>query len=313
MNRHKNERRARLVSLCVVFTPALVAAWYCHPPISASPLIQSEDKLKDPRFIAEGAKLFAPTCGNAYCHGSGGIGGGAPMLRGKSDPAYLFKTISNGIPGTSMLSFKSELSEEQIWKLVAFIMSSSNASQTDASATKKNVSEITPLAVAASESGGRGTTADAVEAGKALFFDSASRKSCHFCHSIRGEGTPIGPDLSAAGGRSARELFFRILLTREIKDPRYSTVGITLRNGERIAGVKKEEDSESIRIYDTTELPAVLRTVQKADIARVETTNQSVMPGDYASTYTIKQLLDLITFLKSSESGTPVTLKDLLQ
>ena len=35
------------------------------------------------------------------------------------------------------------------------------------------------------------------------------------------------------------------------------------------------------------------------------------MPKDYASVYTVKQLLDLVTFLKSSESKSPVTLKDL--
>lgn len=211
-----------------------------------------------------------------------------------------------------MLSFKSELSEEQIWKLVAYIISSSDAiaSQTDASATKRSTTPAAPRAAPASESGWRKTTASSIEAGKAIFFDSASRKSCYYCHSIRGEGTAIGPDLSSAAAGSAKELFSRILLTREVTDPRYSTLIITLRNGERIAGVKKEEDFEAIRVYDTGELPAVLRTVQKADIAKVETSNQSVMPGDYASTYTIKQVLDLITFLKS---GPAVTLKDLFQ
>lgn len=309
MNFQRNERRTRFFSLCVLFATALVIAWCWRAPSSASALTQSEDKLKDPRIIAEGAKLFAPTCGNAYCHGSGGMGGGAPMLRGKSDAASLFKIISNGIPGTSMLSFKSELSEEQIWKLVAFIMSSSNAAPpTDANRTKKNASDTPPLAGASVE---RGAAVSSIEAGKAIFFDSANRKSCYFCHSIRGEGTAIGPDLSSAAAASAKELFSRILLTREAGDPRYSTVSITLRSGEKVAGVKKEEDAESIRIYDTTELPAVLRTVQKADIAKAETSNQSVMPGDYASTYTIKQLLDLITFIKSS--GAPVTLNDLLQ
>ena len=79
-------------------------------------------------------------------------------------------------------------------------------------------------------------------------------------------------------------------------------------------GVKKEEDAESIRVYDTTELPAVLRTVQKADVSKVEYANESVMPKDYASAYTMKQLLDIVTFLKSSaQSNSIVTLKDLFQ
>jgi mono/diheme cytochrome c family protein len=79
--------------------------------------MQADARLKDPQFISDGAKLFATSCGNAYCHGTGGAGGGAPRLRGKDLEAnFVFKAISNGIPGSSMPGFKSELSEEQIWK-----------------------------------------------------------------------------------------------------------------------------------------------------------------------------------------------------
>jgi len=100
-------------------------------------------------------------------------------------------------------------------------------------------------------------------------------------------------------------------MMRENRDSRYSTVILTLKNGDKILGIKKEEDGESIRVYDTTELPAVLRTVQKSDVVKVESRDESVMPKDYSSIYTMKQLLDLVAFLKSSESRSPVILKDL--
>lgn len=295
---------------------AIPAGRYLQLAAFASVGVQREEKLKDPQFIAEGAKLFAPSCGNAYCHGTGGVGGGAPRLRGKGlESAYLFKTISNGIPGTGMLSFKSELSEERIWKLVAFIMSdaksaaaASGAPVADKPASPSSTVSVKPAAATASSS-----LAGDVQAGKALFFDSARAKSCHLCHSFAGEGTPIGPDLSKLGNRSAKEIFFNVILVRENKDSRYAPVALTLRNGDKIIGVKKEEDTDSIRVYDTTELPAVLRTVQKTDVVRVESVDESAMPKDYASIYTIKQLLDLVTFLKSSESKSPVTLKDLFQ
>ena len=266
------------------------------------------DKLRDPQFIAEGAKLFAPICGNAYCHGAGGKGGGAPRLRGKSfDGAFLFKTISNGIPGTGMLSFKSELSEEQIWRLVAFV-----ASQSDA--PPPAVSEALPNPAApprSPEASSTGSLVGSATSGRALFFDSSQHRACYACHSFDGEGTTIGPDLSRFGNKSPRELLSSIILPREVKDPRYAAVTITLRNGDKIIGVKKEEDAESIRVYDTAELPAVLRTIQKVDIAKSEIASESIMPNDYASTYTMKQLLDLVTFLRSSQSQAPVTLRDL--
>jgi len=284
--------------------------------VSASSIFQ-EDKLKDAKIIAEGAKLFAPSCGNAYCHGTGGAGGGAPRVRGKGlDAAYVFKAISNGIPGTAMLSFKSELSEEQIWKLVAFITSdakTSFASKPEASLADKPEPPSPTIQPKPPDATDPSSIAGSVPAGKALFFDSAQSKSCHYCHSVKGEGASIGPDLSQIGNKSARELFLSIVLARAVKDPRYATVTLTLRNGDKIVGVKKEEDEESIRVYDTTELPAVLRTVQKADVSKFETANGSVMPKDYASTYTLKQLLDLVTFLKDSQSKSPITLKDLFQ
>ncbi len=281
---------------------------------SASPALQREAQLKDPQFIAEGSRLFAPTCGNAYCHGTGGVGGGAPRLRGKGfESAYVFKSISNGIPGTAMPSFKSELSEEQVWKLVAFIASDETANtvaHTETRFTDKPQSQPTnpPRLVA----GATTSVIGSIQEGRALFFDSVRSKSCHSCHSMQGEGTSIGPDLSKIGGQTARELFSNIILPRQIRDSRYATVTLSLRNGDRVVGVKKEEDAESIRVYDTTELPAVLRTVQRVDVVKVETSSESVMPKDYAGTYTVKQLLDLVTFLKSSESKSPVTLKDLL-
>src|SRR5437588_6983969 len=268
------------------------------------------DRLQDPQFIAEGAKLFAPVCGNAYCHGAGGKGGGAPRLRGRGlEPAYLFKTISNGISGTAMLGFKSEFSDVQIWKIVAFIISGPSTSP----AIAVEGTTLDKATVATSKSAGSEVSSmiGNAEAGKALFFDSSQSKSCHLCHSLQGEGTPIGPDLSKLSNETPKELLQKIVLSRQITDPKFATLNITLRSGDKIVGVKKEEDSDSMRVYDTTELPAVLRTVRKPEILKLETSNESVMPKDYASIYSMKQFLDLITFLKAPK--TTITLKDLLR
>lgn len=294
-----------------------------EPSVSASLSIQ-QDRLKDPKFIGEGARLFAPTCGSGYCHGAGGRGGGAPRLRGKGlEAPYLFKTISNGVPGTPMLAFKSEFSRDQIWKLVAFIMSDAkdlapgaNVSPAPPPSEAPEKRSQTPETASVKPPGqaAAGSIVGTAQAGRALFFDSTQPKSCQSCHSFDGIGASLGPDLSKVGNRPAREIFLSIVLPGEVKDPRYATVTLTLRSGERITGLKTEEDSESVRIYDLTELPAVLRTVQKPDIAKIETTNDSPMPKDYAAVYTMKQLLDIVTFLRSSDhqSKSAITLRDLL-
>jgi putative heme-binding domain-containing protein len=274
---------------------------------SAAQTSPNTNRLRDPQFIAEGAKLFAPVCGNAYCHGAGGKGGGAPRLRGRGlEPAYLFKTISSGISGTAMLSFKSEFSDEQIWEIVAFIMSDPAA--TPAIAVERTALDKSSVATTKTEAS---PVIGSAEAGKALFFDSSQSKSCHSCHSLQDEGTPIGPDLSKLSNETPRELLQKIVLTRRVTDPRFATLNITLRSGEKIIGVKKDEDGDSIRVYDTIELPAVLRTVRKAEILTLEASNEPVMPKDYASIYSMKQLLDLITFLKAPK--TAITLQDLFR
>jgi mono/diheme cytochrome c family protein len=87
--------------------------------------------LDDPEAIAEGAKRFSASC-TGYCHGREGRVSRAPKLRGKTyEPAFLYARISNGLPagqtGLPMPSFQTMLPPEEIWKLVAYIMSLSNA------------------------------------------------------------------------------------------------------------------------------------------------------------------------------------------
>lgn len=315
LSRASKKERTRVMSLERILKTALsltllLLAFVSYREGSA----QTKDGLSDPQAVAEGARLFASNCGNAYCHGTGGMGGGAPRLRGKDiEAGYAFKAISNGIPGTSMPSFKSELSDEQILKLVAFIITDArtNPGSSPTVAASSPSSEVLPSTVRESE--GLKSVGD-TQAGKVLFFDSSRSKSCHACHLFQGEGTAIGPDLSAvAANKSARDLFLSIILPHDVKESPYATIHVFLRNGDRINGVKKEEDAESLKVFDTTELPAVLRTVQKENISKIEYSRDSVMPTDYASSYTVKQLLDLVTFLKSSQTKSRLTLKELFQ
>jgi mono/diheme cytochrome c family protein len=81
--------------------------------------------LKDEVVIKEGSTIFSTTC--SYCHKdheSGGGDAGVPTLRDRPyDKEYLFKTISNGPPSRRMPAWKYQYSSDQIWKLVAYILS----------------------------------------------------------------------------------------------------------------------------------------------------------------------------------------------
>jgi cytochrome c oxidase cbb3-type subunit III len=79
----------------------------------------------DAAAIAEGKKLFSRNC--KVCHGANGTGGFGPNLTdidwlyGGSD-AQVFVSVSNGRPG-GMPSWKSDLKDDEIWKIIAFIRS----------------------------------------------------------------------------------------------------------------------------------------------------------------------------------------------
>jgi mono/diheme cytochrome c family protein len=91
------------------------------PPAATAPPFP----LDDPEAVAEGARRFSASC-TGYCHGKEGRVSRAPKLRGKTyEPAYLYGRIANGFP--PMPAFQTVLPPEEIWKLVAYLMSLSNA------------------------------------------------------------------------------------------------------------------------------------------------------------------------------------------
>jgi mono/diheme cytochrome c family protein len=86
--------------------------------------------LDDPAAIEEGKHRFSASC-TGYCHGREGRISRAPKLRGKTyDPNWLYARIDKGSPsgagGLVMPAFGTMLPPEEIWKLVAYIMSLSN-------------------------------------------------------------------------------------------------------------------------------------------------------------------------------------------
>src|SRR3954470_16112341 len=128
----------------------------------------------DPKAIAAGAKLWAQSC--AGCHGPDGSGGRGPNLVKRQvwhplSDETIHNTIQNGVPGTDMPPTK--LSEDETWSLVAFVKA-----------------QIGP----ASENNIPGDP----EAGRAVFW--GAKAACSSCHSIRGEGGRLGPDLTDIGG-----------------------------------------------------------------------------------------------------------------
>jgi putative heme-binding domain-containing protein len=234
--------------------------------------------------VEAGGKLFSASC--RICHGEAGVGNRAPALRGpRLTLDYVTKVISDGKPGTMMPRFADAFDGDQIRSLAVYIRSVQRPDS--------------PWAAL------RGTATP----GERVFFDPDQAHSCHVCHSFKGRGARVGPDLTAKlKGKSPREIFQKIVIVpHRSADPTYNNVALVMRSGDRLVGVKAEETPTELRFYDTSVLPPKVLTLAKADIASTKPLNASAMPSDYASRLPLQQLLDLVAFLKSGADGTQVS------
>ena len=235
-----------------------------------------EKEVKNPfagnaKIIKEGRGLFLLSC--AYCHGIDARGGGrGPDLvtretwtHGDTD-ADLLRTVTKGVAGTDMPSCN--CAEEEAWKMISYIRSLSTKSSA-------------PVA------GDRA-------AGEKIFF---GRGSCNACHIVDGKGGLFGPDLSRVG--AARPIQYIIDSIREPSTDipsGYETVTALTKDGRRITGVRKNEDTFTLQLFDQGEQHHLFL---KKDLKEVIYEPKSLMPAYSEQRLSQKDLQDLLAYLDS--------------
>src|SRR4051812_33868765 len=128
---------AALVFASVLSTQALVTSGQAAPPQApvasppATPQAAGDRGQAPPAGQRRGggrgnasAALYTERC--AGCHGVDQSGGRAPSLFDDtwvhgSDDESIAKTITTGVPNTEMVAFKDQLTDAQIWQLVAYL------------------------------------------------------------------------------------------------------------------------------------------------------------------------------------------------
>jgi putative heme-binding domain-containing protein len=253
-----------------------------------------------------------------YCHGLNGAGGGGPKLAGRKLSAkYLTQVITEGVPETTMPSFKDRLNKEQLATLIAYLQSLSSAPATEskeepvaqehlptsgkkAEAKTEMAAAAKPITITAEDRALMGNAA----AGRELFFGTNETTNCRVCHTVAGVGGKVGPDLTDLAAKPAKEILQSITTPNASVDEKYAAITIMLKDGSRFTGVKRDEDETTIRLYDTSSLPPVSRAFLKSDVAKTESLKTSPMPDHYGTKYSRKQLLDLVAFLKTAATET---------
>jgi putative heme-binding domain-containing protein len=222
-----------------------------------------------PADIERGRQYFLGHC--AFCHGQAGEGGrGVNLTTGQyrmgGTDRELFRTIRRGIEGSEMPG--NGLSQDELWKIVAYVRTLGAQG-------------------AAEKAGGDAAAGRAVYEGKG---------ACSQCHWVERRGGVLGPDLSEIGLRRSLK-FLRESLTDPDKDvtPDYQTVSLVTPSGEKIRGVRLNEDEYTIQLRDAKEN---LLSFRKADLKSVRRETASMMPS-YRSALSPAEMENLVAYLSS--------------
>jgi len=223
--------------------------------------------------IAAGERTFGSQC--AYCHGPKGEGAigpalAVPRLRRVQDEDGLIQVIRDGIPGTGM---------------PASAMTGTEARQTAA-----YVSAIGRLSQ-------NGLPGDA-RRGEELFM---GKGRCIQCHTVAGRGGAVGPDLAGIGGRrGSAELRTSLLDPETSVASNFLQVRVTTKNGEKVTGVRVNEDTFSIQLRD---LSNTLHSFWKSTLTDiVKEPGRSPMPS-YRNVLSGEEVDDLVSYLMSLKAN----------
>jgi cytochrome c oxidase cbb3-type subunit III len=223
-----------------------------------------------------GKQAFSSTCSG--CHGLDGKGGerapniaDRPNVQRLSD-AQIAHIVENGIPGTGMPAFHT-LTAPQVKSIVSYLRTLQGANQ-------------------------QTRLPGNPERGKVVFF---SKAGCSSCHMLAGEGGFIAADLSEyARTRSVEEMRSAIIDPATSKGGQVRLVTTTTSDGDRLVGRVRNEDNFSLQLQT---MDGTFHFLSKSDIQGIEPSSQPLMPSDYRSMLSEKELNDLISYLMRVAGG----------
>jgi putative heme-binding domain-containing protein len=131
--------------------------------------------------------------------------------------------------------------------------------------------------------------------GKKLFFDSEGKANCGKCHTVKGKGGKVGPQLSFVGNSRTRAFLLESILNpKAVITSGYSSILILTKKGKFITGVKMNEDDSSIDLMDKE---GNALHIPKDKIKKYKTQKISIMPGNFIDILTKDEVRHLLAYL----------------
>ena len=268
----------RLVAPAVLWS--ILVSW--PPPAMAQDTDQARTNplQGNPAALKQGQNIYRGRC--AVCHGIDAKGfRGSDLTTGDwvhgGTDAQIFKTIRAGVPGTEMPQHIN-MSEEEIWMVISYLRTLSSP-------------------------GGPAPEKGDAARGEQLFW-ARDRGNCGQCHMVGPRGGRIGPNLGRIGAaRSVAALEREIRRPAEVIPVGFETVTIVTRDGKRIRGARKNEDTFSVQVMTASE---EILSFSKKEVEVVSEMERSLMPAYGPERLSDADLSDVVRYLRSlrGERGT---------
>jgi hypothetical protein len=144
-----------------------------------------------------------------------------------------------------------------------------------------------------------GQTGD-VERGKAVYV-----KNCANCHTHKGEGKKVGPDLTGMAVHPKNELLTQILDPSRSVEGNYRSYTVLTLDGIVISGMLASETQTAVEIFDAQGKKQI---VLREDIEQLVASKKSVMPDGFEKQIDEQGFTDLLEFLTLKGKYLPLPL-----
>ncbi len=128
--------------------------------------------------------------------------------------------------------------------------------------------------------------------GKLLF-----SRNCTPCHSLKGQGNAVGPNLALLADKTPGDLLLAILDPNAAVEPRFLAYDIETKDDRSLVGVVSAESSTSLTLVQPG---GIQEKILRSDINEIRATGLSLMPEGFEQAMKPQDLADLIAYLKTS-------------
>ncbi len=121
---------------------------------------------------------------------------------------------------------------------------------------------------------------------------------CKSCHTMRGEGGSIGPDLTQLGTRfTTKDMLTHIIDPNKEVSDQYAATVFVMKDGSSVLGRLTNEDGEKYYVSQNPFAPDMLREIPKKDVTSTKLSKVSLMLPGLINRLNNEELKDLLAYL----------------